>query len=96
MVNSMYVTSFRTYFCAWSFLRQHYVSEILPRVGMCHVPWCEGTTFGVCSAVGGVWACFQHREIATCTTMNILKYACVLMGAPVSVGLSPEGEPLGH
>ena len=52
--------------------------------------------FGVCSAIGGVWACFQHREITSCTAMNILKYACVLMGAPVSVGLSPEGEPPGH
>ena len=52
--------------------------------------------FGVHSAIGGVWACFQHREITTCTTVNILKYASVLMGTPVSVGLSPEGEPPGH
>lgn len=78
------------------FLSQHYVSEILPRVGMCRVPWCEGTTFGVSSAIGGVWGCSQHREITACTAMNILKYARVLMGAPVSVALSPEGEPLGH
>ena len=52
--------------------------------------------FGVHSAIGGVWACFQHREITTCTTVNNLKYASVLTGTPVSVGLSPEGEPPGH
>lgn len=31
--------------CVVFFLSQHHASEILPCVGMCHVPWCEGTAF---------------------------------------------------